>query len=104
MLIQEGGIRAVSRSGHRGPVLLLLAGLIAGAALRADAQIISGDLVGGTVQTPAVPLGDVQHLEPHAVRLGQPEHEQPDLRPHHEHARRAAPHAVWPAGHVLDRS
>ena len=45
MLIQADGIRAVTRRARRGSAMLLLVGLVFSAALRADAQIISGDLV-----------------------------------------------------------
>ena len=49
----------------------------------------------------AVPVGDVQHVEPHAVRLREPEHQQPDVRAHHEHARAGTPHAVRTCADVL---
>ncbi len=48
-----------------------------------------------------VPMGDVQHAEPHAIRRREPEHEQPDVRRHHQHARGPASHAVRASIDVL---
>ena len=49
----------------------------------------------------AVPLGDIQHAEPHPVRQRQHEHAESDVRSHHQHAHHSAAHAARPEGDLV---